>query len=78
MSHVLSNENEKAESIMRKIEIQEGEYLRLNPGSKIFHLCIVNMVIGTLYCSKKNFDFGISRMITSMEPHEVRLGPDTW
>ena len=27
------------------------------------HLCIINLVIGTLYCSKGNFEFGISRII---------------
>ena len=33
-------------------------------GSKqCLHLCIINLVIGTLYCSKGNFEFGISRII---------------
>lgn len=43
-----------------------------------FHLCIVNLVIGTLYCAKGNFEFGISRIIKSLEPYEKKLGPDTW
>jgi tetratricopeptide repeat protein 30 len=50
-----------------------------NSGTKqVFHLCIVNLVIGTLYCSKGNFEFGISRVIKSLEPYEKKLGTDTW
>ena len=34
-----------------------------------FHLCIINLVIGTLYCAKGNFDFGVGRLIkASPEP----------
>ena len=70
-----------------------------------YHLCIVNLVIGTsswsshlvslmfskyylsnalkqhtgtLYCSKGNFEFGISRIIKSLEPYDKKLGTDTW
>mmetsp|Transcript_36135 Transcript_36135/g.115695 ORF Transcript_36135/g.115695 Transcript_36135/m.115695 type:complete len:353 (+) Transcript_36135:1172-2230(+) len=43
-----------------------------------YHLCIVNLVIGTLYCAKGNFEFGISRVIKSLEPLEKKLGADTW
>jgi tetratricopeptide repeat protein 30 len=38
----------------------------------------VNLVIGTLYCAKGNFEFGISRIIKSLEPYEKKLGTDTW
>ena len=43
-----------------------------------YHLCIVNLVIGTLYCSKGNFEFGVSRVIKSFEPLSVKLNLDTW
>ena len=43
-----------------------------------YHLCIVNLVIGTLYCSKGNFEFGISRIIKSFEPLHAKLNLDTW
>lgn len=42
------------------------------------HLCIVNLVIGTLYCSKGNFDFGIRLIIKSLDPFNEKLGTDTW
>lgn len=46
--------------------------------SNYYHLCIVNLVIGTLYCAKGNFEFGISRVIKSLEPYEKKLHYDTW
>jgi hypothetical protein len=95
-----------------------------SPGKPLFHLCIVNLVIGacgdvvlrlvcagwggvrgrpcsslagapaltgavscplitptragTLYCAKGNFEFGVSRVLKSLEPLSRRLGTDTW
>ena len=49
-----------------------------DPDKKVFHLCIVNLVIGTLYCAKGNYEFGISRVIKSLEPYNKKLGTDTW
>jgi hypothetical protein len=43
------------------------------PDKKIYHLCIVNLVIGTLYCAKGNFEFGISRIIKSLEPYQKKV-----
>jgi len=44
----------------------------------VFHVCIVNLVIGTLYCSKGNFEFGISLILKSLDPVKEKLGTDTW
>ncbi len=49
-----------------------------DPEKQCFHLCIVNLVIGTLYCAKGNFEFGISRIIKSLEPYNKKLETDTW
>ncbi|VDM58923.1 unnamed protein product [Angiostrongylus costaricensis] len=67
-----------AEELMRKVEREEEDARELDEGRKIFHVCIINLVIGTLYCSKGNFEFGISRVIKAMEPQERKLGTDTW
>ncbi|KRT85529.1 hypothetical protein AMK59_2347, partial [Oryctes borbonicus] len=32
----------------------------------------------TLYCSKGNYEFGISRIMKSLEPYNKKLGTDTW
>lgn len=50
-------------------EQKEGPFL---------HLCIVNLVIGTLYCAKQNFEFGISRIIKSLDPIDKKLDSETW
>ena len=36
------------------------------------------MVIGTLYCTKGNYSFGVSRIVKSLEPFQKKLGTDTW
>eukprot|EP00946_MAST-07B_sp_MAST-7B-sp1_P000215 g215.t1 len=78
VSYIMTSQNEKAEDLMRRIEREEEQIALENPDKQCFHLCIVNLVIGTLYCAKGNFDFGISRIVKSLEPYERKLGTDTW
>ncbi|RHY32197.1 hypothetical protein DYB32_002780, partial [Aphanomyces invadans] len=42
----------QAEELLRSIEREEEEEASRDPDKRLFHLCIVNLVIGTLYCSK--------------------------
>lgn len=72
--YILTNSNEEAEEVMKRVEKEE----MLHPDRKSFHLCIINLVIGTLYCAKGNFEFGISRVIRAIEPCDRKLGIDTW
>ena len=37
---------------MRKVEKEEENSAAINPDKQCFHLCIINLVIGTLYCAK--------------------------
>ena len=39
-------QNEEAEELMRKIEKEEEQLAYEDPDKKVFHLCIVNLVIG--------------------------------
>merc|ERR1719495_1466210 len=78
VSYIMTSANEEAEELMRKIEKEEENIAYEDPDKKIFHLCIVNLVIGTLYCSKGNYEFGVSRIIKSLEPYNKKLGTDTW
>ena len=78
VSYIMTSQNEEAEELMRKIEKEEEQMSYDDPDRKVFHLCIVNIVIGTLYCAKGNYDFGISRVIKSLEPYNRKLGVDTW
>lgn len=78
VAYIMSNENGFAEDIMRNIEAEESRALQVNADKQPLHLCIVNLVIGTLYCAKGNFEFGVSRVIKSLEPYHKKLMADTW
>ena len=52
VSYIMTSQNEEAEELMRKIEKEEEQLAYEDPEKKVFHLCIVNLVIGTLYCAK--------------------------
>lgn len=76
---IMVNLNERAEEIIRMLEELDDKPDSLHPSkSAHYHLCIVNLVIGTLYCAKNNYEFGISRIIRSFEPIGKKLCTDTW
>ncbi|KAK9814353.1 hypothetical protein WJX72_004394 [[Myrmecia] bisecta] len=78
VSYIMTSQNEEAEVLMRGVEKEEEAQAAQDPDKQSFHLCIINLVIGTLYCSKGNYEFGISRIIKSLEPYDKKLEPDTW
>ncbi|ORZ37245.1 tetratricopeptide repeat protein 30B [Catenaria anguillulae PL171] len=78
VAYIMTSQNEAAEDLMRRIEKEEERLAFEDPNKRCFHLCIVNLVIGTLYCAKGNFEFGIGRVMKSMEPMSRKLGTDTW
>jgi tetratricopeptide repeat protein 30 len=78
VSHIMINENPKAEEIIKTLEDSENRAIEENSEKNYYHLCIVNLVIGTLYCSKGNYEFGVGRIIKSFEPLNKKLGTDTW
>ncbi|KAF4658146.1 Tetratricopeptide repeat protein 30A [Perkinsus chesapeaki] len=84
VAYVMTGANDEAEEIMRAVEkaeekaIAEAENDPTSSTSRIFHLCIINLVIGTLYCAKGNFEFGINRVMKSLDPMDRKLGMDTW
>lgn len=65
--------NEEAEELMRRIEKEEERVAYEDPTKRTYHLCIVNLVIGTLYCAKGNYEFGISRIMKSLEPFNRKV-----
>ncbi|CAD8079796.1 unnamed protein product [Paramecium primaurelia] len=78
VSYIMVNQNEDAEELMRKLEAEEQKSQYSEPDKPVYHLCIVNLVIGTLYCSKNNYEFGVSRVIKSLEPYNKKINTDTW
>ncbi|WIA22247.1 hypothetical protein OEZ85_004572 [Tetradesmus obliquus] len=78
VSYIMTSQNEDAEELMRQVEREEEAAAAADPEGLQLHLCIINLVIGTLYCSKGNYEFGISRIIKSLEPYHSKLSTDTW
>eukprot|EP01084_Bolivina_argentea_P067242 122502_1 len=89
VAYIMTSQNEEAEELMRQIEREQERQIHINQNTKevsdggngnnnLYHLCIVNLVIGTLYCCKENYIFGIQRIIKSLEPLNKKLSPDTW
>ncbi|DBA87125.1 TPA: hypothetical protein ACH3X2_005245 [Trebouxia sp. C0005] len=76
--YIMTSQNDQAEALMRQVERQEEQQAAADPTKRSFHFCIVNLVIGTLYCVKGNYEFGIARIIKSMEPESKKLETDTW
>ena len=78
VSYIMISQNQDAEELMKCIEKEEERVAIEEPNKQVYHLCIVNLVIGTLYCAKGNYEFGVSRVIKSLEPYNKKLGTDTW
>ncbi len=73
VAYIMTNQNELAEEVMRRIEREEERVNAEDPSRQTLHLCIVNLVIGTLYCAKGNYEFGISRVIKSIDPVKKKV-----
>jgi tetratricopeptide repeat protein 30 len=78
VSYIMTSQNQDAEELMKCVEREEERIAIEDPTKPMYHLCIVNLVIGTLYCTKGNYDFGVQRIIKSLEPMNKKLGTDTW
>mmetsp|Transcript_17499 Transcript_17499/g.29471 ORF Transcript_17499/g.29471 Transcript_17499/m.29471 type:complete len:555 (-) Transcript_17499:282-1946(-) len=78
VSYIMTSQNADAEELMKCVEKEEDRIAIEEPQKQVFHLCIVNLVIGTLYCAKGNYNFGVSRIVKSLEPFQKKLGTDTW
>ncbi|KAL7440115.1 hypothetical protein ACHAXH_007459 [Discostella pseudostelligera] len=79
VAYVLIEQNETAEELIKTIEREEEELAAMeNSGGQIYHSCIVNLCIGSLYCERKNYAFGIDRICKSLAPFEKNVCSDTW
>lgn len=78
LCYIFNKEEDKAEKLMGTIKKHESDSILKNPNTILLHYCSVNLVIGTLYCSKDNFEFGLTLIIKNLTPIEEKLGTDTW
>ena len=78
VSLIMIQENEQAQDIIKQVEEEEAKAMASNPDGQYFHVCIVNLIVGTLYCAKGNYEFGISRILVSFQNFRKRMNMDTW
>ena len=71
VTYILSKQNLKAEELIQTIAT-------LSDSAHSMHLCIVNLVMGTLYGSKGNYEFGARLVIRALDPVQDTIGTDTW
>ena len=78
--YIMTNQNEAAEDIIKTVEREEQQRSALGgPDEQTNHCsCMINLVIGTLYCNRGNYEFGIDRVCKSLQPCEKNLSLDTW
>lgn len=66
-----SDQNDRAEQLMtdvHELEVKHDNHI---------HSTIINLVIGYLYCSKGNFEFGMDRVMESLK-EERNMQSETW
>lgn len=76
VSLILTDQNEHAESVMHKVEEAEAAILdeRVSRTSSL----VINTVLGHLYCSKGNWEFGIERIMAAVDSAAPALDEETW
>lgn len=57
---------------------QDNDEERFTNRKRNSHLSIINFNIGTLYCVKYNYEFGLSRIFKTLEPFEMKLNIQSW
>jgi tetratricopeptide repeat protein 30 len=70
----MTRQNESAEGIMKAVEKEEQQ--NHNNAKPAYLTYLINLVIGTLYCAKGNYEFGMSYICKSLDPLEKNLCPN--
>mmetsp|Transcript_9283 Transcript_9283/g.18820 ORF Transcript_9283/g.18820 Transcript_9283/m.18820 type:complete len:572 (-) Transcript_9283:2058-3773(-) len=78
VAFIMENQSKTASAIMERVKKEEERQMKFGEHESTYHSCIINLVIGTLYCAKENFEVGIDRIIESLKPIEKNLCSDTW
>ena len=71
VAYIMAGRNESAEIMLKAVENDEDKdsSFQIKDDAKTsYHSCLVNLVIGTLYCEKGNYEFGIRCICKSLPP----------
>jgi tetratricopeptide repeat protein 30 len=78
VAYVVTDQNGLADTLINRLMEEEAQKVKEDPNAKLYHLSIIHLVTGTLYCSHHNFDFGIDYMFKAFNPMDAKLNADTW
>lgn len=82
VSYVASDQNTRAESIVAAVQREEEAISALgddgNRENVGIHGYLIDLVIGILYCTKGQFDFGLGRVCQRLESFDKRLNAQIW
>ncbi|OHT07373.1 TPR Domain containing protein [Tritrichomonas foetus] len=78
VAYVTTDQNGLADTLINRLTDEEAQKVKDDPDAKLYHLSIIHLVIGTLYCAHKNFEFGIDYVFKAFSPMHSKLNPDTW
>jgi tetratricopeptide repeat protein 30 len=76
VSYVITDQNGLADTLINRLTEEEAQKAKEDPNAKLYHLSIIHLVIGTLYCAHKNFDFGLDYIFNAFTPMHAKLNPD--
>jgi tetratricopeptide repeat protein 30 len=77
-AYVIMEQNELADNLINRLTEEEAAKLKEDDNAHLYHLSIIHLVIGTLYCAHRNFDFGIDYVLKAFAPMHKKLNADTW
>ncbi|KAK8860458.1 intraciliary transport [Tritrichomonas musculus] len=77
-AYVIVEQNEMADNLINRLTEEEAEKLKEDENAHLYHLSIIHLVIGTLYCAHRNFEFGIDYVFKAFNPMHQKLNADTW
>ena len=71
---IMCDRNGEAEHTLEKVLIEEDDAAT----QVSFHSTVINLVIGHLYCSKKNYEFGMDRVLAALSDVGTKITCETW
>jgi tetratricopeptide repeat protein 30 len=77
VSYILTKQTDLATEIIHDLEDAEEKYIKKNDGdgAQALGSCVVNLVIGTMYCQRGTFQFGINRIREALQPFARKMSP---
>ena len=78
VAYVITDQNANADTLINRLTEEEAQRTKEDPNAKLYHLSIIHLVIGTLYCAHRNYEFGIDYVFKAFSPMHAKLNADTW